>query len=193
VDEALRSKLSRWFSTIEADEGPVPAAVVDCLRELTHMLDVRHPTRLDSHRSAIRCSAIRYEAPGWATVLLAHDTDKDADVFIEIGGEQAIVFWLSTHEHIDAADGYEGRPWTTVVVDFVALVMSGEYQVEHHYRGARLVKSRLVDVGEPDDRRGNVQQSRVLSTTGYFRWRPWPAKRRVEWKRVDYGLEDPPS
>jgi stage V sporulation protein SpoVS len=49
------------------------------------------------------------------------------------------------HEHVYADDGDTERPWTTVVVDAVAALLRGEYEVHDHYRGARLVKTRVHD------------------------------------------------
>ncbi len=98
---------------------------------------------------------------------------------------EAVVSWLSAEEFVTPADGGEQRPWTTVVVDVLAAVMRGEYAVEEHYRGKHWVKTRIVDVADPE-------QHRHLGTSGslLWSWLPWPGAKRVEQKRLDFGLRE---
>lgn len=43
----------------------------------------------------------------------------------------------------EAPQGTE--PWTTVIVDAVAALLRGEYEVRDHYRGDRLVRTSIHD------------------------------------------------
>ncbi len=116
-------------------------AVLDALVE---MLDVVQPEALDRDRSHILTSG-----HGWAEYdtefLLAHGDDADADITVAVGRDEALLSWLMAHEHVYADDGDAERPWTMVIVDAVAALLRGEYEVRDHYRGDRLVKTSVHD------------------------------------------------
>lgn len=172
--------MDRWFSTVDVEDGHFSEPVEDALRQLVEMLDALDPVRLDRDRSSIRS-----RGHGWkehsVAVELVHDSDPDADLSIALDAQGAIVEWLDTHEHVLPDDGDVSRAWTTIVSDVVAAALRGEYEVEQHYRGERLIKTRIVDVARPES-------PRDLGTTGsLFGWlRPGPS--RVDRKRLDYGI-----
>lgn len=120
---------------------PAAQAVLD---GLVVMLDAVQPQALDRARSHVVTSG-----HGWAEYdvefLLAHTDDDESDITIAVGGNEALVSWLMAHEHIYPEDGDAERPWTTVVVDAVAALLRGEYEVTDHYRGDRLVKTTIHD------------------------------------------------
>jgi hypothetical protein len=101
-------------------------------------------------------------------------------VEILVAPDYAVVSWLGVHEHIERADGDASRPWTSVVIDVVAAVLRGEYEVEQIKRGGMWFKTRIVDVGNP-------QGERVISVSGPlwgFLLRPLPARvarHRMSW------------
>ena len=180
VDQALLNQLRRWFCVIETDDKGLSPNVVACLTQLAEMLDTVDPSRVDRLRSSIRQHGHGWTVSRGVEVHLAHDTDQVADLDIAVGDHEAIVSWLSTHEHTFPEDGDADQPWTSVVVDVVAAAIRGEYEVQNHYRGTRLTKSRIVDVADPE-------RPRVLGTTGsLFGWLPWLGKKRVEVQRLDY-------
>ena len=112
---------------------------------------------------------------------MEHDRDEDDSLSIALEDTSATVMWLGHHEHVVPADSADARPWTTVVADVVAAALRGEYEVEVHYRGDHVVKTRLLDVRV-------VGRERDLGSTGLlFGWlRRGPI--RVERKRLDYGV-----
>ena len=179
-------RLSRWFGVIEVNDD-LAAPVVACLTELVEMLDTVDPSRVDRLRSAIRSKGHGWTVPGGVAIHLAHESDENGDLDIVVGDREAIVSWLFAHEHVFPEDGDDARPWPTVVVDLVAAALKGEYEVENHWRGERLTKTRVVDVA---DRAGR----RVVSSTGsLFGWLPWSGRKRVEVHRLDFGAGRGPS
>jgi hypothetical protein len=187
MDPTLRRRLGRWFTVIELTDADVPPSVMACLCELVEMLDIIDPSRLDPGRSSIRQTGHGWIVPGEVEFHLAHETDECADVDVVVGGREAIVSWLSAHEHVFSEDKGLDRPWTTVVIDVVAAVMRGEYEVENHFRGKRLIKTRIVDVADR-------KRPRDLGTTSsLFGWLPWHGPKRVEAQRLDYGPRGPAS
>lgn len=182
VDRGTTERLRRWFGTIEL-EAEVPGAVALALAEMVDMLDGLCPSKLDRSRSAIRASGHDWNTPAdGVEIYFAHDTEDDAAVDAVIGSKDALVSWFPTHEHVFPEDGTGERPWLKVTVDLLAAVLSGEYLVESHYRGSRLVKSRVLDVINPGS-------PRVLSTTGsLLGWLLWWGDRSVDIRRLDYGV-----
>jgi hypothetical protein len=175
--------LERWFSTIDIEDAAVASTVEEALRQLVRMLDALAPDRLDRQRSTIRSHGHRR---GGVDVDLVHDTDPESNLIVELSPNAAIVYWLGTHEHVEPEHGDNDRPWTMVVADVVAAALRGEYEVECHFRGDHLVKTRLIDVRVPG-------APRDLGTTGsLFGWlRPGPS--RVERQRLDYGITQGPA
>jgi hypothetical protein len=172
--------LGRWFAEVDLGSDPTPEAVV-VLSRLGEMLDVLRPAALDRSRSTVRASGHGWTLDRSVVAHLAHATSDDGDLDIVIGSDEAIITWSSAHEHVYPEYGTADRPWTTAVVDAVASILRGEYVVEEHRRGERIVKVRVVDVGG--------DRERVLSTTGSLLW--WaPGRRatRVERRAEDYGV-----
>jgi len=134
--------MAGWFRVVEL--GETPAAGREVLTGLVEMLDAVQPQALDRERSHVVS-----EGHGWAAYdvefLLAHRDDEDADITVAVGRDEALLSWLMAHEHVYADDGDRERPWTTVVVDAVAALLRGEYEVRDHYRGTRLVKTSVHD------------------------------------------------
>ena len=50
VDRALRSRLDRWFLTVDLDDERIAGTVEEVLQQLVRMLDTLAPTRLDRYR-----------------------------------------------------------------------------------------------------------------------------------------------
>ncbi len=67
---------------------------------------------------------------------------------------------MNAYEHVAEDDAVNGRPWSTVVVELVAAVLSGEYEVESRYRGRWFVRTRILDVAVPGLERGSARWGR---------------------------------
>jgi hypothetical protein len=177
-DDDLLIRAARWFGTVAVESlTPVSREV---LRELITMLDAVDPIEVELDRSKIssRHDWIALEGP---EVTIAHRNHDEAIITIVIGESEAIVSWLSVHDHIDESEGSPERPWTKVVADAVAALLRGHYEVEDHYRGRRLVKSRVFDVHD--------EPRRHISTNGnLLGLLPW-GKRRVERTVVNFGAQ----
>lgn len=171
----------RWFGTVEMEGGS--AAAREVLSKLVAMLDALQPRLLDPARSTVRTQGHGWTVANSVEIHLEHATDEEAAVTIAVGPDEAIVSWIATHEHVRPHDGTAERPWTTVVVDATAAVLRGEYEVEHHYKGDRLVKTRIIDTADPEG-------ERTLSTTGTLisSWLPSRRTKRVERRKIDYGV-----
>jgi hypothetical protein len=180
VSEEVIGGLGRWFGTVRLADPPESAIAV--LAELVRMLDSLRPRLLDPSESWVRSGR------GWASaeveIHLAHREDEEAEVDLFVGRRDALVAWLTAHEHVAEDDAVNARPWTTVVVDLIAAVLSGEYEVENRYRGRWFVRTRIVDVAVPGS-------ERVVSQTGSLitSWLPWPGASRIERRRLDYGTQ----
>ncbi|CAN5766683.1 hypothetical protein BH23ACT12_BH23ACT12_04870 [soil metagenome] len=163
-----RESASSWFATVEADDPPESA--VETIRELVHMLNRVRPTKLDRLKSSIRSTHGWHDIQG-LEVRLEHTTDEESFVSIAIDGEQAIISWLSSHEHVFPQDSDGRRSWTSIVVDAVAAILRGEYEVEEVYRGQRLTKVRVRD---------KVRSGRIVSGTATIdALCPWPRRHTV--------------
>lgn len=131
-----------WFRDV-AHEG-IPPSSRAVLDGLVQMLDAVQPQALDRERSHVAS-----EGHGWAAYdvefLLAHADQPDWDITVAVGRDEALIGWLMAHEHVWPDDETADRPWTTVVVDAVAALLRGEYEVQEHYRGTRLVKTSVHD------------------------------------------------
>lgn len=136
--------------------GPHARAFYD---ELRHMIDHVAPSKLDLDRSTVEFD------DGGIDVYLAH---RDADEwFIDVSMDEtnAIVFTATAHEHFfpdDAPSTEPGRPWSSVIVDFVAEILRGEIEVHTTWRGSKPIAVQHFLV-EPNGERGS------LGTTGYLR------------------------
>ncbi len=113
------------------------------LQALLPMLNEVQPQALDPQRSHILSTGHEWREYD-VEFLLAHREDEDSDITVAVGAKEALISWLMAHEHIYPEDGAD-RPWTTVVVDAVAALLRGEYEVLDHYRGDRLVKTTVHD------------------------------------------------
>ena len=152
------------------------------------MLEVYQPPLLDRRKSSIR-----YEGHSWTKadtieIRLVHSSEPDAAIEVGLSPNEAIVSWLTAHEHIDeraVEGGGADRAWTTVAVDAVAGILRGDYEVEDTYRGGKLVKTRIIDVGGPDGPRA------ITETGSLFGWVPGPGIKRIERRRIGFGVEPP--
>ncbi len=167
----------RWFGSV--DLRGAPDAALSVIHELVRMLDETQPQLLDQRRSHVRSSGDRT-----VEIELAHQTESDCDVSVAVDSDQAVVSWLSAHEHVDESDAVAGRPWTTVVVDVVHSVLRGEYEVENHYWRKRLLRTKIIDTGDPAGPRVMEEQGPLLALL------PWPRVTHVARRRVDFGLRD---
>ena len=153
------------------------AAVTDALRQLMTMLDTVQPTAMDRARSHVVGQGhgwVEYEVE----ILLAHQHDHDQDITLAVGADGALLSWLGTHDHVYPHDGSHERPWTTVLVDAVAAILRGEYEVIEHYRGDNLVKTTVHDAVE----------GRTLTTIGSLvSLLPFRRADRVERRSVRFG------
>lgn len=132
---------SPWFREVSLNGAPQSAR--DILDALVTMLDEVQPAGLDCARSYVTTTGHEWREYD-VQFLLAH-SDEESDITLAVGGNEALVSWLMAHEHIYPEDGDAERPWTTVVVDAVAALLRGEYEVTDHYRGDRLVKTTIHD------------------------------------------------
>ncbi len=173
--------LADWFATIDlGDPTQAQQAVVD---ELGTMLDDYRPAHLDPNASSIQATGHGWTLDHTIAVQLVHADDADAMIELAVGTGEVIMSWLTAHEHVYADDdSLDGRPWAGRVVDMVAAVLRGELEVEDTYRGRWLVKTRIIDVADPAG-------LRVLATTGsLLSWLPRPGARRVERRRIFWGV-----
>jgi hypothetical protein len=171
-----RTELDKWFGEVNLRDDLDPSAS-SFVAELATMLQSLHPARIDRSRSSVR----QQEVGTGVEIEIAHQVDADATVSATLGDGDGIIFWLSAHEHVLPADAPSDRPWTTVAVDAIAEILCGEYTIEDHYRGRRLVKTRVIDVA---DRAGE----RVTDTIGTpLALIPWLGPKRVERRRIDFG------
>lgn len=178
----MTASLDAWFGEVELGHKPSPAAVA-VLEELAAMLDGLRPTLLDRNRSSVRAAGHGWTLEHSVVAHLAHATDADGDLDVIVGDKEAIVSWASAHEHVYPEEGDEQRPWTTVVVDALAAILRGEYVIEEHWRGARLVKVHIIDTADGDER--------LLSTTGsVLSWLPSRRPNRVERRTVSFGIDE---
>jgi hypothetical protein len=121
--------LADWMRV--ADE-PTTASQRAVLDELAAMLDQLRPAGLDRSRSQLSRSTTKGARGQSAVVItLEHRTRNDWSVEINIEPTSAVIRWLSAHEHIEEHDGWDARPWTSVVVDAIAAILRGDYEVEH--------------------------------------------------------------
>jgi hypothetical protein len=167
---------ARWFATAPDDQPSGPVGVV--LAELLRMLDAVRPKAMDRERSHVLL-----EGHGWheyeAEIVIAHRDDEDAEITLAVGAHGALLSWLTTHDHIYRQDGRSERPWTTVAVDATAAVLRGEYVVEEHYRGDKLLKTRVRDVVEKG--RTVAESGSPLALLPFFR-----RTDRVERRSIDF-------
>lgn len=77
------------------------------------------------------------------------------------------------------------RPWTTVAIDAVAGILRGDYEIEETYKGRRLIRTRVIDAGDPDGPRP------ITETGSLFGWIPTPRSKRIERRRVGFGIKPP--
>lgn len=169
--------MRRWFGSVNlsAQVLPVAEAIID---EVVNMLDVLDPQLVDRGRSSI---GSRGQTPGGRvfTLEIAHVSDPQATVYVEVDGGGAVVSWLGTHEHVGMDEGSVSRPWTSIVVDVLAAALRGEYEVESLHRGGRLVRTRVRD---------KARDGAVVSETGsVLGWLPL-GRSSTETERLDFGI-----
>lgn len=172
--------LNEWFGEVNL-RNDLDASATSFLTELATMLDSLRPARMDTSRSSVR----QRDTGAGVEIEIMHQVDPDSTVSVILGDGDGIISWLSAHEHIFPADAPTDRPWTTVTVDAIAEILGGEYAIEDHYRGKRLIKTRIIDVADPAG-------ERIMETIGTpLALIPWPGPKRVERRRVDFGAHRP--
>jgi hypothetical protein len=172
--------LDRWFGEVSL-RSDLDLSATSFLAELTTMLGSLRPALMDTARSTVRQS----ERDLGVEIEIAHQVDPDASISGILGDEGGIIFWLSAHEHLFPDEAPVDRGWTTVAVDAIAEILCGEYVVEDHYRGKRLLKTQIINVADPS-------KEHVMETIGTpFALIPWPGPKRVERRRIDFGAHRP--
>lgn len=176
--------LGDWFGTVEFEEPTQTQSAF--LDELLTMLETYQPPLLDRSRSSIRDRGHARTKDNTIEVRLVHSSEPGAAIEIGLSEDEAIVAWLTAHEHITEWEaGGQGRPWTTQAVDAVAGILRGDYEIEDTYRGRRLIKTRVVDAGGPEGPRV------ITETWSLFGWVPSPRSKRVERRRIGFGARPP--
>jgi hypothetical protein len=175
-----KAKAAKWFGTVELqDFTPSQGAFLD---ELLRMLDVYDPPLLDRTRSSISDQGPAWTKANTIEVRLVHRSEPGAAIEIGLSPDEAIVGWLTAHEHINEREAEGGdRTWTTAAVGAVAGILRGDYEVEDTYKGKRLIKTRVIDAGDPEGPRP------ITETGSLFGWVPSPGSKRVERRRVGFG------
>jgi hypothetical protein len=170
--------LSDWLQAAAGSATPAQQALLD---ELGEMLDGLEPVALDRSRSRLTWAPADYDKGHLAAVVtLEHLRRPDWSVRIEAESRSAVIYWLSAHEHVDETDGWDDRTWTTVVVDAVAAILRGEYEVEEITRLGRWYKTRIFDVADP----ANPEWFRSSGPLWFWLLRPFPAT--VTRRRLDF-------
>lgn len=175
----------RWFASVDL-EGASPSlpAVLD---ELIRMLDRVQPGDIAPERSWVGSGRSEWAVESAVVVHLGHRSDESLDIEVVVGHDEAIVAWLSAHEHVYSDDWTLDRPWTTVVVDVVASVLRGEFLIEDRYHGDELVRTRIIDIVDGGEQ--VISESGTL--LGGVKTRLFPRRgTRLERRRVDYGAAD---
>lgn len=171
--------LRDWFGAVELETlEPAQQAFLD---ELEQMLGAYKPPLLDTTRSSIRDRGHAWTKANTIEIRLVHATEPDAAIVVGLSPDEAIIGWLTSHEHITASDEWNSRSWTAAAVDAVAAILRGDYVVEDTYRGRRLVKTRIIDVGDPEGPHW------ITETGSLFAWIPTPGTKRVERRRIGFG------
>ena len=140
------------------------------------MLAALEPRSLDESRSSVD-----FDDDG-LQLMLVHSGQEGLAIFVAVGAAEAIVGIGSAHEHFAADEVAEGaRPWTTLVVDFVAEILRGQIEVETTYRGNSAISVDHFRVEEDGDRvsfghTGFITPARLLF------WKP----KRVETERASF-------
>jgi hypothetical protein len=126
--------LADWLGTIEfEDPTQTQSAFLD---ELLTMLMTYQPPLLDRSRSSIRDRGHAWTKANTIEVRLVHSSEPEAAIEIGLSDDEAIVAWLTAHEHITEWEtASQDRPWTTQAVDAVARILRGDYEIEDTYRG----------------------------------------------------------
>jgi hypothetical protein len=174
--------LEDWFGAVQLNRPSQEQLAF--LDQLERMLEAYRPPLLDRSKSSINTQGHGSIKPNTIEVRLVHSSEPDAAIEIDLSPDEAIVAWLTAHEHIDEREGGD-RPWPIVAVDAVAGILRGDYEVEDTYKGARLIKTRVIDVGDPDGPRMTTE------TGSLFGWVPTPGVKRVERRRIGFGVEPP--
>jgi hypothetical protein len=173
-----------WFGIVELEQ-PTPTQE-SFLDELLSMLEAYQPSLLDRSRSSIRHRGHAWTKANTIEIRLVHSSEPEAAIEIGLSEDEAIIAWLTAHEHITEWEaGVQDRPWTTQAVDAVAGILRGDYEIEDTYRGKRLIKTLVIDAGDPEGRRA------LTETGSLFGWVPSPGSKRVERRRIGFGVKPP--
>lgn len=170
----VHGRASRWFATVDLDGASGPALAV--LAELVDRLDQLRPTLLD--RAASTVTATRR---GRLEIHLEHSSDEHAEVDVDVSDHDASIAWLTADILVTEAMGRDGRGWTSVAAEYVAAVLSGEFEVATTSRGRWTVATTITDSARP---------GRYFSADGTFvtSWLPGLGARRTRQQRLDYGV-----
>jgi hypothetical protein len=166
---------------MEVAEGTATGAQQAVLDELAAMLDALAPAGLDRSRSHLVWSPATSDSkPLQAQITLEHVSQPAWQIRVEVEAACAVIYWLSVHEHVDEDDAWLDRPWTSVVVDAVAAILRGEYEVEEITRLGRWYQTRVIDVAVPAG-----PQLRQCSGPLWF-WLLRPFRATITRRRVDF-------
>ena len=169
--------LSDWVTGADGDPAPAQQQLLDDLGE---MLDDLRPVALDRSRSRLRWTAAEYGEGSAAHVTLEHQRRPDWTVSIQAEPSNAVVSWLSAHDDFDETDGSDAYPWTSLVVDNVAAILRGEYEVEETTRLGRWYRTSIIDVSDPR----NPERLRSTAPLLFVFRRPFPAT--ITRQRLDF-------
>jgi hypothetical protein len=169
--------LSDWVTGADGVPAPAQQQLLDGLGE---MLDDLRPVALDRARSRMRWTAAEYGEGTSVSVTLEHRLRPDWTVSIQAGPSNAAVSWLSVHDEFDETDESDAYPWTSLVVENVAAILRGEYEVEQTTRLGRWYRTSIIDVSDPM----NPERLRSTSPLLFAFRRPFPAT--IARQRLDF-------
>lgn len=132
------------------------------------MLGSVSPQKLDAARSDVK-----FDKHG-SKVHLAHVETDEWAIDAWVSEADAIVSTSTAHEHFfpdDAPSTEPGRPWTSVIVDFIAEALRGEIEVRTTRRGNKVVATEHFLITENGDK-GSLGRTGLLRPARLMIWRP---------------------
>ena len=166
-------RASRWFGVVKATEAAEQALTL--LAELVDRLEELHPTLMD--RSV---STVTPAGRGGLEIHIGHLRDENAEVDVFVSDRDALITWLTADIRVAGIADPDGRPWPATAADYVAAVLSGQFEVHVTSRGRWTASTKIVDTGRPP---------RIFSATGTFfvSWLPGLGRRQTSREHLDYG------